>query len=78
MNFILLFSIQKNVLRQVSALVDVRKGEDMTWQDFGAALGIVLGIVEAIKLLYAFRAKVKIKVKEMVQRKRQERLNKKR
>jgi hypothetical protein len=49
----------------------------MTWQDFGAALGIVLGIVEAIKLLYTFRAKVKIKVKEFMQRKRQERLNKK-
>jgi hypothetical protein len=49
----------------------------MTWQDFGAALGIVLGVIEAIRLLYAFRAKVKIKVKEMVERKRQERLNKK-
>lgn len=50
----------------------------MTWQDFGAAFGIVLGIVEAIKLLYTFRAKVKIKAKEFMQRKRQERLNKKR
>lgn len=49
----------------------------MTWQDFGAALGIVLGIVEAVKLLYTFRAKVKIRAKELMQRKRQERLNKK-
>lgn len=49
----------------------------MTWQDFGAALGIVLGIIEAIKLLYNFRAKVKIRAKELMQRKRQERLNKK-
>jgi hypothetical protein len=58
-------------------MVCVRKGEDMTWQDFGAALGIVLGIVEAVRLLYTFRAKVKIKVKELMRRKRQERLNKK-
>lgn len=48
----------------------------MTWQDFGAALGIILGVIEAIRLLYLLRAWVLRKVAEYMKKKRQERANK--
>lgn len=49
----------------------------MTWQDFGAALGIVLGLIEVISLLLAFRARVLRKGEALARKKRQERLEKK-
>ena len=45
----------------------------MTWQDFGAALGIVLGLIEVVRLLRLLRTwtltKGKERIKEIRQRK---------
>ena len=45
----------------------------MTWQDFGAALGIVLGLIEVVRLLRLLRTWTltsgKERIKEIRQRK---------
>ena len=43
----------------------------MTWQDFGAALGIVLGLIEVVRLLRLLRAWALTSCKERIKEIRQ-------
>jgi hypothetical protein len=53
---------------------------NMTWQDFGAALGLVLGLFEVVRLLSLLRTwtltKGKERMKEIRQRKAERNKNK--